>query len=108
MTVTTRARGLDLRRGTPHHHRAVRLVSDERVADIVESIVRHAKMPPDVRHVPIEEARAKMGPFADALALNQIVRCPRSKELGWAPTSHSVAGSVARLLEDFRAKHEAA
>jgi nucleoside-diphosphate-sugar epimerase len=82
--------------------------ADERVTDIVESIVRHAKMTPDVRHVPIEEARTKMGPFADALALNQIVRCPRSKALGWAPTSHSVAGSVARLLEDFRAKHEAA
>jgi nucleoside-diphosphate-sugar epimerase len=73
--------------------------ADERVADIVESLVRHAKMPPDVRHVPIGEARAKMGPYADALALNQIVRCPRSKALGWAPTSHSVSGSVARLLE---------
>ncbi|NOT25634.1 MAG: NAD-dependent epimerase/dehydratase family protein [Acidobacteria bacterium] len=82
--------------------------ADERVADIVESVVRHPRMPPDVRHVPIEEARAKMGPYADALALNQIVRCPRSKALGWAPTSHSVAGSVARLLEEFRAKHEAA
>ena len=82
--------------------------ADERVTDIVESVVRHAKMPTDVRHVPIEEARSKLGPFADALALNQIVRCPRSKELGWTPISHSVAGSVARLLEDFRAKHEAA
>lgn len=82
--------------------------ADERVSDIVESVVRHAKMPPDVRHVPIEEARTKIGPYADALALNQIVRCPRAKALGWAPSSHSVGGSVARLLEEFRAKHEAA
>ena len=82
--------------------------ADERVADIVESVARHAKMPPDIRNVPMKEARAKMGPYADALALNQIVRCPRARALGWAPTSHSVAGSVARLLEEFRAKTEAA
>jgi nucleoside-diphosphate-sugar epimerase len=82
--------------------------ADERVADIVESVARHSKMQPDVRHVPIEEARAKMGPYADALALNQIVRSPRAKALGWTPTLHSVSGNVARLLEEFRAKREAA
>jgi nucleoside-diphosphate-sugar epimerase len=82
--------------------------ADERVADIVEEVARQAKMEPDVRRVPIEEARAKMGPYADALALNQIVRSPRARALGWAPTLHSVAGNVARLLEEFRAKREAA
>ena len=81
---------------------------DELVADIVESVARHAKSIPDIRNVPIDEARAKMGPYADALALNQIVRGPRARALGWAPTSHSVAGSVARLLEEFRAKSQAA
>jgi nucleoside-diphosphate-sugar epimerase len=82
--------------------------ADERVADIVESVARHAKMQPDVRNVPIEEARAKMGAYADALALNQIVRSPRARALGWTPTLHSVSGNVARLLEEFRAKREAA
>jgi nucleoside-diphosphate-sugar epimerase len=82
--------------------------ADERVDDIVEAIARQAKMRPDVRHVPIEEARAKMGPYADALALDQIVRSPRARALGWAPTLHSVAGSVARLLEEFRTAREAA
>jgi nucleoside-diphosphate-sugar epimerase len=82
--------------------------ADERVDDIVEAIARHAKMTPDVRHVPIEEARAKMGPYADALALDQIVRSPRAKGLGWSPTLHSVAGNVARLLEEFRTAREAA
>jgi nucleoside-diphosphate-sugar epimerase len=82
--------------------------ADERVDDIVEAIARQAKMRPDVRHVPIEEARKKMGPYADALALDQIVRSPRAKALGWAPTLHSVAGSVARLLEEFRAARAAA
>ena len=51
--------------------------------------------------MPIEEARAKMGPYADALALDQIVRSPRARALGWAPTLHSVSGNVARLLEEF-------
>lgn len=82
--------------------------ADERVGDIVEAVARHAKMQPDVRHVPIEEARAKMGPYADALALNQIVRSPRARALGWTPTLHSVAGNVARLLEEFRTAREAA
>ena len=82
--------------------------ADERVDDIVDAVARHAKMPPDVRHVPLLEARTKMGPYADALALNQIVRSPRARDLGWLPTLHSVSGNVARLLEEFRAAREAA
>jgi nucleoside-diphosphate-sugar epimerase len=82
--------------------------ADERVEDIVEAIAHQAKMRPDVRHVPIEEARKKMGPYADALALDQMVRSPRARALGWAPTLHSVAGSAARLLEEFRTAREAA
>lgn len=82
--------------------------ADERVRDIVEAIARHARVPPDVRHVPIEEARAKMGPYADALALNQIVSSGRARALGWAPTRRSVTGNVARLAEDLRATSEAA
>ena len=82
--------------------------ADERVADIVDAVARQTKMQPDVRNVPIEEARAKMGPYADALALNQIVRSPRAHALGWSPALHSVAGNVARLLEEFRTKREAA
>ena len=82
--------------------------ADERVEDIVEAIAHQAKMRPDVRHVPIEEARKKMGPYADALALDQMVRSPRARALGWTPTLHSVTGSAARLLEEFRAAREAA
>jgi nucleoside-diphosphate-sugar epimerase len=82
--------------------------ADECVNDIVAAIADHMKMRPDVRHMPIDEARAKMGPYADALALDQIVRSPRARALGWAPTLHSVAGNVARLLEEFRAAREAA
>jgi len=82
--------------------------ADERVGDIVAAIARQATMRPDVRNVPLAEARKKMGPYADALALDQIVRSPRARGLGWAPTLHSVAGNVARLLEEFRNSRAAA
>jgi nucleoside-diphosphate-sugar epimerase len=76
--------------------------ADERVIDIVTAIAGHLSQRPDVRHMPIEEARSKMGVYADALALDQKVRSPRARALGWAPTLRSVSGSVARLFEEFR------
>ena len=76
---------------------------DERVNDIVDAIKPYLPVKPDVRHVPIEEARQKMGPFADALALDQVVRSPRARALGWTPSLHSVGGNAARLLEEWRA-----
>jgi nucleoside-diphosphate-sugar epimerase len=75
---------------------------DERVNDIVSAIAPYLPVRPDVRHVPIDEARNKMGAFADALALDQLVRSPRARALGWAPTLHSVGGNAARLLEEWR------
>jgi nucleoside-diphosphate-sugar epimerase len=82
--------------------------ADERVEDMVEAIARHSKTRPDVRHMPLAEARAKMGAYADALALDQIVRSPRARALGWTPSLRSVSGNAARLLEEFRASREAA
>ena len=76
---------------------------DERVNDIVGAIKPYLPVKPDVRYVPIEEARTKMGAYAEALALDQVVRSPRARALGWTPTLHSVAGNAARLLEEWRA-----
>jgi nucleoside-diphosphate-sugar epimerase len=76
---------------------------DERVNDIVAAIAPYLPVRPDVRHVPIEEARHQMGAYADALALDQVIRSPRARALGWTPTLHSVAGNAARLLEEWRA-----
>ena len=75
---------------------------DERVNDIVDAIKPYLPLKPDVRHVPIEEASKKMGPYAEALALDQVVRSPRARALGWTPTLHSVSGNAARLLEEWR------
>ena len=81
---------------------------DETVNAIVEGIVSHLSMPPDVRHVPLEEARKKLGANADALLLDQRVRGPRARALGWSPTLHSVGTNVPRLLEEFRRAQERA
>jgi nucleoside-diphosphate-sugar epimerase len=75
---------------------------DERVNDLVTAIASHAPTSPSVRHVPLAEARQKMGPYADALALDQKVRSPRARAIGWNPSLHSVAGNAARLFEEWR------
>jgi nucleoside-diphosphate-sugar epimerase len=82
--------------------------ADETVNMMVEAIVHHFPVAPDVRHVPLDEARKMMGNYADALALDQIVRSPRAHALGWAPTLHSVSANVPRLLEEFRRGQERA
>jgi nucleoside-diphosphate-sugar epimerase len=81
---------------------------DETVNDLVAAIGEHAKIRPSIRHVPLAEARQKLGPYADALAVDQIVRSPRARGLGWAPTLHSVSGNAARLFEEWRHGREAA
>jgi nucleoside-diphosphate-sugar epimerase len=81
---------------------------DETVNDIVTAIVVHAPTSPSIRHVPIAEARQKMGPYADALVLDQLVRSPRARALGWNPSLHSVAGNAARLFEEWRRAKDAA
>src|SRR6478672_7063641 len=75
---------------------------DETVNDIIGAISPYLSHRPDVRYVPLEEARNKMGVYADALALDQVIRSTRSRELGWNPSLHSVAGNAARLLEEWR------
>ncbi len=76
--------------------------TDERVNDIVVAIAAQMRVGPEVRRMPLEEARAKMGSYADALALDQLVRCPRAHSVGWAPTIHGISRNAARLLEEWR------
>ncbi len=76
--------------------------ADERVNDIVEAIARHLAQTPDVRHIPLPEAKKKLGTYAEALAMDQRVRSPRVRALGWAPTLSSISANVPRLFEEFR------
>ena len=81
---------------------------DETVNEIVSAIASHVPIRPSIRHVPIAEARHKMGTYADALALDQRLRSPRARQLGWNPSLHSVSGNVSRLFEEWRRGREAA
>jgi nucleoside-diphosphate-sugar epimerase len=77
--------------------------SDDCVNDIVAAIAAHAPAAPTVRRVPVEEAKAKQRDYALALALDQVVKSPRARALGWSPALHSVARNAARLFEEWRA-----
>ena len=75
---------------------------DERVGDIAHALAHHVSPPADIRFVPIAEARTKLGPYADALALDQVVRSPRARALGWVPSLHGITGNAPRLFEEYR------
>ena len=66
--------------------------------DLITAIAPHVPLRPDVRHVPIDEARAKMGSLAEVLSLDQVVRSPRARALGWTPGVRSVALAVQHPL----------
>lgn len=76
--------------------------ADERVSDIVEAIAGQVPQRPDIRNMPMAEARKKFGTRAEVLALDQKVRSPKARALGWAPSLPGVANSVARLVEEYR------
>lgn len=76
--------------------------ADEKVSDIVEAIAGQVPQKPDIRYMPMTEARKKLGDYADCLALDQKVRSPKARALGWSPTQAGVVNSVARLVEEYR------
>jgi nucleoside-diphosphate-sugar epimerase len=81
---------------------------DESVNDLVSAIAGHVPINPSVRKMPLSEARQKLGAYAEALALDQIVRSPRARALGWMPSLHAVSRNAARLFEEWRRGREAA
>lgn len=68
--------------------RLYRLVVERSARGIFHAVteVRRARdVFPSISGTPLESARGELGPFADALALDQNVRAVRSRELGWEP-----------------------
>lgn len=51
----------------------------------VSEVRRAREVFPEIEGTPLEKAREELGGFADALALDQNVRAPRSFALGWHP-----------------------
>lgn len=77
----------------------------ERVADMARAASRAAGGEDAVGFWPLEEARAKLGPFADAVVLDQVVRATRSDEvLGWKPRYRGFARNAPELYEEWRVR----
>ncbi len=56
-----------------------------------------------VETTPLEEARKKLGPLADALALDQRVSSDKArKDLGWKPAMISIAKNASALVKQWR------
>lgn len=89
-----------------------RLILEERASGIFHGVDSEAPTQRDVaraasaaagksgavREVPLEEARKAMGPVADALAMDQVVREKASFRLGWRP---GWSGFLARAADAF-------
>jgi nucleoside-diphosphate-sugar epimerase len=72
------------------------------VGEIAEAIAGFLPTRPSVRFMPLVEARQKIGPYAEALVLDQRIACPRSRAIGWAPSLSSITRNVPRLFEEWR------
>lgn len=57
----------------------------ELVGNLAVAASRAAGAGGATHRIRLEEAREEYGPFADALVMDQVMICPRSRELGWEP-----------------------
>jgi nucleoside-diphosphate-sugar epimerase len=56
-----------------------------------------------VTHLPVESARAFLGPFADSLALDQVIAAPRSAALGWSARRPSFVTWADEVYREWQA-----
>jgi nucleoside-diphosphate-sugar epimerase len=78
--------------------------STHRVRDIAEAASRAAGKDGSVSVLPLEKARASMGPFADALALDQKVSSDKARtELDWRPRHEDFVAEAPRLFAEWHA-----
>jgi nucleoside-diphosphate-sugar epimerase len=70
-----------------------------RLAELAQAASAAAGRGGATESIPLEEARRRMGPYADALALDQVAQSRRGPEIGWEPRH---AGFVADAGEAFR------
>ena len=67
------------------------------VADLLPALCTAAGCPGRTEPMSLEQARAELGPIADAFALDQQVSGARARaELGWAPPARDVLAELAR------------
>ena len=69
---------------------------------LVKAMSRHVEFTPEIRYMPLPEARAKLGDVRRRAGARSIVRSPRAREIGWHPTLKSASRNVPRLFEEWR------
>ena len=66
------------------------------VKKLAEAAAKAGGKDAKVSSLPVEEARKHMGPFADALAANQVITSEKTKQaLGWKPSRPGILEDVA-------------
>lgn len=74
-----------------------------RVADAARAASEAVGAGGAVRGIPLAEAREKLGPVADALALDQRLVTRRAGELGWEPEIRSFLDGAERAYRELKA-----
>jgi nucleoside-diphosphate-sugar epimerase len=73
-----------------------------RVLDMARAASEAAGAGGETRGVPLEEARAELGPVADALVLDQVIVTRRADEVGWKPIHPSFVEGADAAWREYR------
>lgn len=71
-----------------------------RVRDLAEAASHAAGAGGAVVSRAVEDAREELGPFADALTLDQVLGCARARRLGWEPLHPPFLESAAEVYRE--------
>jgi nucleoside-diphosphate-sugar epimerase len=74
-----------------------------RVGNLAVAASRATSAGGRTRRVRLEDARQSMGPFADALVMDQVMACPRSRALGWRHEHPLFVDSAADVYAEWQA-----
>ncbi|MEJ2503632.1 MAG: NAD-dependent epimerase/dehydratase family protein [Gemmatimonadota bacterium] len=74
-----------------------------RVGDLAVAASRAAGAGGATERWRVEDARTSMGPFADALTMNQVLGWPRSRALGWEPVHPPFEESAEAVYREWKA-----
>jgi nucleoside-diphosphate-sugar epimerase len=88
-----------------HHRRGVFHAVDGAAVQLVDAAraaSEAAGKGSATRSVSLEEARAKMGPIADCLVLDQFIESSRNLEITWAPEVPSFLAGAERAYEELK------
>lgn len=78
-----------------------------RVHDVADRVAAEVDGCAGVESIPLDQVRPILGPFADALCLDQPVDSARSRALGWSPQWPSFNEGAARAFAEYQAESAA-